>query len=113
MMEILPNLKLTFQEGTNPKHYALNIKVDEEESHPHLMIDHNGGNMIVSNSQFEIVVEMGEETEGVNELDIDLGSLEFDSEESEVKVLIQVNGASVGENTIKVKEAQQESRPIL
>ena len=111
MPVIIPELKLTYLEGTNPRHYALNIKIDGEQAHPNLMISHDG-EMTDPNDLFSVTVQMGSESTGRAEIDVDMGQHEFDNGDSLVEVKLKHNNSTVGEGSIRVEEAQQESKPI-
>ncbi|MFT5823460.1 MAG: hypothetical protein ACI8ZM_004721 [Crocinitomix sp.] len=112
MSVIIPELNLTYLEGTNPRHYALNVKVDGQQAQPHLIVNNDNGTMVNPNTQFVISVEMGQASQGSDEIDVDMGQITFDSEESLVEVKLMHNNTLVGEGSIRVKEAQQESKPI-
>ncbi len=112
MPVIIPELELTYLEGTNPRHYALNIKIDGEQAHPNLMISDDGGAMTDPNDLFSVTVQMGSENTGRTEIDVDMGQHEFDSGESLVEVKLMQNNSTIGEGSIRVEEAQQESKPI-
>lgn len=112
MTEIKPELKLTYLEGSNPKHYALNVKIDGQMADPYLMTNNDNGNMVNPNNHFVVAVEMVEMDQGSDELNINLGQITFDNEESLVEVRLKQNNDLVGTGSIRVKEAQQESRPI-
>lgn len=112
MSEIKPELKLTYLEGSNPRHYALNVKIDGQQTHPHLIINCDNGKMLKSNTQFVVSVEMGKSSEGTDEIDVDMGQITFDSNESLVEVQLMHNNTLAGKGRVRVKEAQQESRPI-
>lgn len=111
MSVIIPELKLTYLEGLNPRHYSLNVKIDGPEALPLVIIGNDNGTMVTPNSEYLIVVEMDEISEGSVEIDVDMGEIPFDNDESEIKVQFKHNNSSVGEETVGVKEAQQESRP--
>lgn len=112
MSAIVPKLKLTYLEGSSPKHYSLNVKINGQEAHPNLIISNDNGTMENPNTQFVVLVEMGETNQGSDEIDVDMGEIVFDSEESLVEVQLMQNNILLGEGSIRVKEAQQESRPI-
>ena len=112
MSVIVPELKLTYLEGSNPKHYALNVKIDRQQAHPLLIINNDHGMMVNPNTPFVVSVEMGESSQGADSIDVDLGQIPFESEESLVEVQLMQNNTLLEKGSIRVKEAQQESRPI-
>ncbi len=111
MSAIVPELKLTYLEGSSPKHYSLNVKINGQEAHPNLIISNDNGTMENPNTLFVVSVEMGEMSQGVEQIDVDMGQIAFDNEESLVEVQLIQNNTLLGEGSIRVKEAQQESRP--
>lgn len=113
MSEIIPELKLTYLEGSNPRDYAIYVKVDNQQAHPHLIISNENGIMVNLNTQFVIRVQMGESSEGKEKIRIPIGEVAFENELSQVKVQLIESNSIVGEEVILVKEAQQESRPIV
>ena len=111
MSVIIPELNLTYLEGTNPRHYALNVKIDGQQIHPNLMLTH-AGNMTIPNSEYLVTVQLGPSSQGSSEIGVDMGEQTFDHEDNLVKVKLMHNNTLVGEGSIRVKEAQQESKPI-
>ena len=112
MSEITPELKLTYLDGSNPKHYSLNVTIDGQAAHPDLIISNDGGNMLTPNSQYVISLELGQAENGAQSIDVNIGQIQFDTEESLIEVQIMRNGNLVGEGHVRVKEANQETRPI-
>ncbi len=112
MSLIIPELKLTYLEGSNPKHYALNVKINGQLTHPNLIVNNDSGTWTIPNDHYVVNVELGGSSPGSDNIDIDLGQITFDSEESLVEVELKQNNTVVGKKSVRVKEAQQESRPI-
>lgn len=110
MVEIIPELKLTYVEGSNPKHYGLNVKINSQEVGSHVMLEHSE-NMEDPNIKYVISIELEESIEGTGEFDIDLGQLDIDAENGQIDVNLIVSSTEVGSDTIRVEEAQQETRP--
>jgi hypothetical protein len=111
MSEIIPELKLTYLEGSNPKHYGLNVKMENPEFSSHLMLTHNGS-LEDSNLKYVLTVVLEESEEGTNEFDIDLGQLNLNQDEGQIDVSLMVSSTEVGTGTIRAEEAQQETRPL-
>ena len=110
MSQIVPNLELTYQEGTNPKHYNLIVKIDAQAASPNLMVTHNGS-MTTPNLLYTVTVEMDENTQGDTELSIDLGQLSIDPENGDIEVqLVDKNNNGIGGNIVRTKDAEKSSR---
>lgn len=105
-------LQLFYKKGTNPRHYSLLIAINKQSTHSYLTSNVDDIIMETENSHLIVPVELTVAETGVENLMIDLGQIEFDNGESKVEVKLKHNISNVESKSIKIKEAQQESRPI-
>lgn len=109
---ITPNFVLTFQPGTNPVHYGVTILInDQGSSNPQVDLQNNG-EMNSELTTYTTTVDMINVDDDPVILKVDLGQLEIHPEDGEVDITLVDGATHVGHARIKVKEAQDESRPI-
>ncbi len=112
MSSIIKPLELFYLEGSNPRIYSLLVEINQESTHSYLIP--NTCTFDRSNESVRLIVKLDltDSEPGVLSKKFNLGPIEFASGESKVDVEINhKNGTEP--KSIRVKEAQQESRPIF
>ncbi len=112
MSQITPELKLVFWEGTNPREYELRVTIDGQPSSTHVAATYSG-NMNTPNVLYVVNVNMTQSSQGLVNRRIDLGQLNIDPQNGEIEVNLMDGSTQIGFGSIRVEEAQQETRPLV
>lgn len=112
MSQIQTEIILTFQPDTNPKQYGSLIIVNNaDESLTRQTVNHSG-EMTEPNQLYTAEIDYPGLAEEPLILSADFGPLDIHPETGEVEIILKSSGTEVDRKKVKVKEAQDESRPI-
>jgi hypothetical protein len=112
MSQITPVLGLTYLEGINPRSYVLRITLEGQSNSNHLLSNHSGS-YTTPNLEYLANVNMTQSSEGLVNRMIDLGQLNIHPQDGDINVILMDGATQIGSGTIRVKEAEQQSRPVI
>lgn len=112
MSQIQTDFILTFQPDTNPKKYgALIVINDAEDSTSRQSVNHTG-TMTEPEQLYTAEIDLPNVSSEPVILNVDFGALDIHPETGEIEMILKDGEAEVDRKKVKVKEAQDESRPI-
>lgn len=113
MSQITPVLHLSYYlNGANQREYALRITIDGQSTPNHILSSHSGS-FTTPNILYEANVNMTQSSEGLVNRMIDLGQLNIHPQDGDINVILMDGATQIGSGTIRVKEAEQQSRPVI
>lgn len=109
-----PEVNLTYLDGSNPKCYAVTVKVDVLETSGEKLVECRlVPNSADANHNVLLEINTCSGSNGNEELRIELGAISLDESLDTVEVnLIDNQQSIVGNKKVRAAEAQKESRPI-
>lgn len=112
MSTIIPELELTYEVGVTPRDYHVNVHYNPPQNEDYDIIDdlHSQSSSPVSHHVIEIDLPNGE-IQSIKKK-IRLGNLNLSDPNGVVLVVIKQGTEVRGNGTVRVEEAQQESRPF-